>query len=154
MAIYIQLILACFVLVSGYSYAAPDVEKKAIETAAKSYLISQIEVRPELMKKVADDELVKRTYWEDPQGKEFVMDMNKQGLIKLAAEYNLSGTRFVARPKVELRILDVDKRVATVKLITDEWIDYMHLYKTASGEWQILNVLWQFHQIQKHKSDR
>ncbi|AZZ98655.1 nuclear transport factor 2 family protein [Pseudoalteromonas sp. R3] len=154
MAIYIQLILACFVLVSGCSNATTDIEKKAIETAAKSYLIAQIEARPELMEKVTDDELIKRTYWQDQQGKEFVMAMDKQGLIKLAAEYNLSGTRFSAQPKIELRILDVDKRVATVKLITDEWIDYMHLYKTASGEWRILNVLWQFHQIQKHKSVR
>ncbi|TMP27489.1 hypothetical protein CWB99_14480 [Pseudoalteromonas rubra] len=154
MAIYIQLILTCCVLVSGYSYATTEADKQAIEFAAKGYLIAQIEVRPELMAKVTDDELIKRTYWRDQQGEEFVMAMGKQGMIELAAEYNRVGTRFAAQPKMELRILDIDKRVATVKLITDEWIDYMHLYKTASGEWQILNVLWQLHQIHKHKSVR
>ncbi|MCG7536920.1 nuclear transport factor 2 family protein [Pseudoalteromonas sp. OOF1S-7] len=153
MVTYIRLMTLIYILGTGYSYANTDSEEQAIEYAAKSYLIAQIKVRPELMDQVTDDELIKRTYWQDKAGQEFIMAMDKSGLVKLAAQYNLSGDRFVKQPKVEVKILDIDGRIATVKLVADDWIDYMHLYKAKSGNWQILNVLWQFNQLQRHASN-
>ncbi|KNC66060.1 nuclear transport factor 2 family protein [Pseudoalteromonas ardens] len=152
MVTFIRLILIWCVLLPAHSYANLTLDRHAIEQVAKSYLIAQIEVRPKLMAKIADDELVKRTYWQGKTDGEFVMSMDKAGLVKLAAEYNVSGDRFAKQPKMEVNVLDLDERIASVKLTTDEWVDYMHLYKNASGEWQILNVLWQFHQVARHRS--
>lgn len=37
-------------------------------------------------------------------------------------------------------------RAASIKLIADEWIDYMHLVK-LNGSWKIINVLWQYNHV-------
>ncbi|QTL34480.1 nuclear transport factor 2 family protein [Pseudoalteromonas viridis] len=153
MVTYVRLFILIYTLGAEHSFANTDSEKQAIEYAAKSYLIAQIEVSPELMSQVTDDELIKRTYWQDKAGQEFIMAMDKSGLVKLAAQYNLSGDRFVKQPKVEVKILDIEGRIASVKLAADEWVDYMHLYKNKSGNWQILNVLWQFNQLRRHGSN-
>lgn len=48
----------------------------------------------------------------------------------------------------------MDQRAASVKLTADEWIDYMHLYKNDRNEWKILNVLWQYHDVNRHVSKK
>ena len=42
--------------------------------------------------------------------------------------------------KVEIKILDVYKNIATAIIIT-KYVDYVHLVK-KDGKWKILNVLW------------
>ncbi|MEO0528212.1 MAG: nuclear transport factor 2 family protein [Bacteroidota bacterium] len=33
--------------------------------------------------------------------------------------------------------------------MADDWIDYMHIVK-LNGKWQLVNVLWQFNESEKH----
>ncbi len=51
----------------------------------------------------------------------------------------------------DVKILDIDGRVASVKLVADDWIDYMHVFKNDKDEWKIVNVMWQYHDRTKHK---
>jgi len=67
-------------------------------------------------------------------------------MLKVAENYNKNGDN----PKVEIEVLALDDRIASVKLIADDWIDYMHLVKNDKNQWQIINVLWQYHDIKKH----
>lgn len=70
-------------------------------------------------------------------------------MILLAETYNENGDRFPEVPKKDVIILDASDKTASVKLIADDWIDYMHIIK-LNGQWKIVNVLWQFHDSSKH----
>jgi hypothetical protein len=71
-------------------------------------------------------------------------------MILLAESYNVKGDKFPANPKKEVIFLDVSTRTASVKLIADTWIDYMHIVK-VNGKWKIINVLWQYNNDEEHK---
>jgi hypothetical protein len=104
------------------------------------------------MKRGLDKKLAKRTYWESKDGSEFIMETDFETMVWVAENYNKEGNKFPLSPKVNIDILDIDNRVASVKLTVDDWIDYMHLYKNENNEWKIINVLWQYHDTKKHSS--
>ncbi|TQV78189.1 nuclear transport factor 2 family protein [Exilibacterium tricleocarpae] len=125
-----------------------------IERAVLDYIEAQHKVKPELIVRGLDKKLVKRTYWLDKEGSEFILETNYGDMVKLAGSYNKDGTKFPKNPRVEISILDIDKRTASVKLTVDDWIDYMHLYKNKDSEWKVINVLWQYHDINRHSSKK
>jgi len=43
----------------------------------------------------------------------------------------------------EMEVLDLQKEIASVKLISNAFVDYIHLCK-IEGHWKILNVLWKW----------
>lgn len=106
------------------------------------------------MERALDPKLAKRTYWQAADGAEFIMNTDRDTMVKVARTYNKDGTKFPAQPRVDIKILDVDQRVATVKLTADDWIDNMHLYKNQRSEWKIINVLWQYHDTARQVSNK
>jgi hypothetical protein len=48
----------------------------------------------------------------------------------------------------EVTILDRYENAASVKIVAESWIDYMHLAK-FNGRWVIVNVLWELKPSQK-----
>ena len=123
-----------------------------IERAVLDYIESQHKVQPAMMARGLDKKLAKRTYWQGKDGVEFVMETDFDTMLYVAENYNKAGDKFAKNARVIVQILDVDNRVASVKLTVDDWIDYMHLYQNAEGEWKIINVLWQYHDERKHVS--
>lgn len=128
--------------------------KQKIERAVLDYIESQHQAKPEMMARGLDKKLAKRTYWLNKDGVEFVMETNFDTMLYVAENYNKSGSKFPKEPKVDIKVLDIDNRAASVKLTADDWIDYMHLYKNAQGEWKIINVLWQYHDESKQVSSK
>ncbi|NJB38012.1 nuclear transport factor 2 family protein [Croceivirga sp. JEA036] len=115
-----------------------------IKQVALDYLVSQHTVEPELFERSAHPRMVKRTFWKNKTAnKEYLRETFKDGMVLLAETYNVKGDKFPENPTKEVVFLDVYDKVASVKLVADEWIDYMHIVK-LNGEWQIVNVLWQF----------
>lgn len=103
------------------------------------------------MERAIHPRMVKRTFWKDQvTQKEFLDENFAENMIILAERYNRNGDKFPIKPKKEVKLLDISDRTASVKLIADEWIDYMHLAK-INGQWKIVNVLWQFNDASKHK---
>lgn len=139
---------------SFLTFASSNQDKQKIDRAVRDYIESQHHVDPSMMKRGIDPQLAKRTYWRSKQGEEFVMHSSYKDMLELAATYNQSGDKFPTSPKVEIKIYDIDQRVASVKLIADDWIDYMHLYKNDQEQWKIINVLWQFNQAETHTSEK
>ena len=139
------LMLSMLVLSPMLAQAADATDNQLIERAVRDYIESQHKPDPARMERGLDPQLAKRTYWQAADGSEFVMNTDFNTMVKVAKTYNQDGTKFPAKPRVDIKILDVDQRVATVKLTADEWIDYMHLYKNQRSEWKIVNVLWQYH---------
>lgn len=110
-----------------------------------AYLESQHKPNPKQMEKALHPRMVKRTFWKDKvTQKDYLTEFFAENMVILAEKYNVKGDKFPIVPKKVVKLLDVSDRTASVKLIADEWIDYMHLAK-LNGEWKIVNVLWQYH---------
>ena len=139
------------VMLSLSCMANEESQHQGIKRAVLDYIESQHKVEPALMARGLDKKLAKRTYWQEKSGKEFVMETSYNFMVELAGRYNINGDKFPKNPLVKIEILDVDKRVASVKLTVDEWIDYMHLYQNKEGHWKVINVLWQYHDISRHQ---
>lgn len=122
----------------------------AIRQAALDYIESQHKPNPAQMDKALHPRMVKRTFWKDKAtGKDYVRETTTESMVLLAESYNKNGDKFPASPKKDVVLLDVSERTASVKLIADEWIDYMHIVK-LNGSWKIINVLWQYKDIKQH----
>lgn len=134
--------------------AGPLTDDKKIERAVLDYIESQHQVNVNLMARSLDKKLAKRTYWKSKDDAEFVLETDYKTMLRVAETYNKDGDKFPTSPRVEIKILDIDNRVASVKLTADDWIDYMHLYKDENKQWKIINVLWQYHDAKKHSSKK
>ena len=143
-----------FVVSPLMAQAADIADSRLIEGAVRDYIESQHQPDPARMERALDPQLAKRTYWQAADGTEFVMKTDMDTMLKVARNYNKDGTKFPERPRVDIKILDIDQRVATVKLSADEWIDYLHLYKSQRGEWKIVNVLWQYYDTARQVSKK
>ncbi|MGD1890417.1 MAG: nuclear transport factor 2 family protein [Cyclobacteriaceae bacterium] len=122
----------------------------AIKQVALDYIESQHNVKPEQFERAAHPRMVKRTFWTDKTtGKEYLRETFTDAMILLAETYNRDGDQFPANPNKEVIILDIYDKTASVKLIADDWIDYMHIVK-LNGKWQLVNVLWQFNDSEDH----
>ena len=122
----------------------------AIKQAALDYIESQHHVDPAQFERAAHPRMVKRTFWRHKAAeKEYLGETFKDAMVLLAGTYNQNGDKFPENPKKEVIILDIFDKTASVKLIADEWIDYMHIIK-LNGEWKIVNVLWQFNDSSRH----
>lgn len=121
-----------------------------IKRVALDYIESQHNVEPAKFERAAHPRMVKRTFWTDKKtGKEYLRETFTDAMILLAETYNQEGDKFPENPKKEVVILDIYDRTASVKLIADDWIDYMHIVK-LNGKWQLVNVLWQFNDAGSH----
>lgn len=136
----LALVLSSFI---GYSQSRQD--SLDITRVTLDYLESQHKPNPKQMEKALHPRMVKRTFWKDKATqKDYVTEFFAENMVILAEKYNVKGDKFPPAPRKEVKLLDVSDRTASVKLIADEWIDYMHLTK-LNGEWKIVNVLWQYH---------
>lgn len=153
MKIYGLVFASVLISLSFYTPASAG-DKAAVERAVTDYIQSQHDVLPQMMARGIDESLAKRTYWESAEGEEVVLETSYDDMVKLAGFYNEKGDKFPEKPKIDIDVYDIDKRVASVKLTADDWIDYMHLYKNNQGQWKVINVLWQFNDINAHTSKR
>lgn len=136
----------CFLSVQGQTKK----DSLEITQVALDYIESQHNVKPEQFERAAHPRMVKRTFWTNKEtGKEYLRETFTDAMILLAETYNKNGDRFPVNPKKEVVILDIFDRTASVKLIADDWIDYMHIVK-MNGKWQLVNVLWQFNDSADH----
>ncbi|WP_299942440.1 nuclear transport factor 2 family protein [uncultured Microbulbifer sp.] len=148
-----RVMIVVLLAVLSFSISANTLnDSEHIHRAVLDYIESQHKVRPDLMERSLDNKLAKRTYWRAKDGTEFILETDFDTMLKVAETYNKDGNRFPPSPKVDIQILDIDKRVASVKLTVDEWIDYLHLYKNKNKKWKIINVLWQYQDTKKHGS--
>lgn len=146
------IIILCFGLFISVSslFAQTSQDSMLIRQAALDYIESQHNVDGDQFARSAHPRMVKRTFWtHKPTGKEYLRETFTDAMILLADSYNKEGERFPKTPKKEVVILDIFGQTASVKLIADDWIDYMHIVK-LNGEWKIVNVLWQMNNAEDH----
>lgn len=114
-----------------------------IKRKALGYIKALRELNPELMKEVMHEKLAKRTQGYDRKiRKEIPRETTYDQMIKFADGWNNAGDKFPEHPTEKAIILDAYHFMASVKLVSDNWVEYLHLIK-LDGEWKIINMLWQ-----------
>ncbi|MFK7001588.1 nuclear transport factor 2 family protein [Flavobacterium oreochromis] len=136
--------------ISSLSYGQTKQDSLEIKKVALDYIESQHNPNPSQMEQALHPRMVKRTFWKDKSTeKDFLRETTTESMVLLAESYNKKGNKFPKNPKKDIIFLDVSNRIASLKLIADEWIDYMHIIK-LNGKWKLVNVLWQYHDINQH----
>ncbi len=113
----------------------------AIEAAARDYIDGWYEGNPERMARALHPDLAKRTVRPLPNGVMLVQSLTYSTMV----EYTKAGfgTRSKREGQVnEVKILDASPSMASVKTVSPEFVDYLHLAK-INGQWRIVNVLWE-----------
>ena len=116
-------------------------ERDAIEAAARDYIDGWYEGNAERMARALHPDLAKRTVRALPDGSETLNTLSQSNMVA----YTRAG--FGKKSKQEgqhneVIIFDVMSKTASVKTISHEFIDYLHLAK-IDGQWRIVNVLWE-----------
>ncbi|GGI23776.1 nuclear transport factor 2 family protein [Pedobacter mendelii] len=139
-----------FILISNAIFSQTKQDSIEIRQSAIDYIESQHKPNPAQMEHALHPRMVKRTFWKDKAtGKDYIRETTTESMVLLAESYNKNNDKFPPSPKKEVKLLDVSERTASVKLIADQWIDYLHIVK-LNGSWKIINVLWQFKDTSQH----
>ena len=114
-------------------------DRQAIEQAALDYVEGWYQGDSSRMERALYDRLVKRRI--TPEGE--VWEVDKKWMVEATG----NGRGKIEHPekgKKVVTLLDKTERMCSVKIESEQFIDYVHLVKDA-GEWKIVNVLWDYY---------
>lgn len=86
---------------------------------------------PEALKRRYDDS--------DVNGIDILETISPQGMV----DYARTGRSIVDDIGYEMIIDAVSEDIASVRLYSDKWVDFLHVVK-ARGQWRILHVTWHY----------
>ncbi len=114
-----------------------DHSKKIIECVS-NYVDGWYEGNDSKMSQALSKYLVKRRVVSEDE----IWDINKEWMINATKEGK--GKINISEESIkEIKILDNTDKIATVKLLSNEYTDYLHLVN-LNNEWTIVNVLWEY----------
>lgn len=118
--------------------AQTQADSAAIRGAALDYIEGWYDRNPARMRRAVHPELVKRIVNTDPRsGRSELDQMGAEKLID-----NTTGGDPAEQRRTDVRILDIFRNAAVVRVDALEWVDYLQLAKW-NGSWVIVNVLWE-----------
>ena len=121
-----------------------------IKKQSLGYLIALQKLDPVLMNEVLNDSLNKVTIGYNRAIKaEVAKATTRNQMIAFAEDWNKSNAKFPWRPNNQVRILGIYNRIASVELVSDNWVEYLHLIK-LNEEWKIINLIWQYKDIDRY----
>lgn len=118
-----------------------ELEKQLIEKAARDYIDGWYEGNEERMQRALHPDLAKRRVDFLPNERAILSTVSADAMV----EYTRLGIGKKSHREGqvnEVTILDVSAYTASVKTVSHQFIDYLHLAK-MNGEWRIINVLWE-----------
>jgi Putative lumazine-binding len=114
---------------------ASQADKDAITKVALDYLEGYVCADPARHLGAYHPEAIKRRYFEDRDGVFGVTTLSPQTMADLAAVQTPGDSAG------EVIIDDVYGDIASVRLYSSRWVDYLHIVK-ARGEWKLFHVTW------------
>lgn len=114
------------------------IDSDLITQTVLNYVEGWYEANGERMSQALHPQLAKRGL--NPEGG--IWDVSRDWMI----EATTKGQGRNANPETarkEITILDQTPTMASVKLVSEEFDDFLHLLKT-NGEWKIINALWDY----------
>jgi len=144
----IALILLYFSILSmtafGSGYVSTDKDYEAIKKASLDYIEGWYEGDAERMARALHPDLAKRGIFVDKNtGKIAMRHVGAADMVKYTKAG--AGKSPEKKDKVKLTVLDVYKNTACVKIVSPDYVDYLHLARYKDG-WAIMNVLWEMNQ--------
>ena len=131
--------LAAFV-VGAQGPGPTDQDKSAVRQAAYDYAEGYYEGAAERMRQAVHPAIVKREVTFIPGGGSILSPINAETLVEVT---RLGRGRLPAEKRnISFSLLDIRDNVASAKIFTARFHDYLHLMK-QDGRWRIATVLWQ-----------
>jgi hypothetical protein len=123
--------------------AQTNADREAVRQAALDYVEGIYNVEPSRIERSVHPKLAKLGFYRPPADDAYRPGsaMTFERLVEIAKNYNKEGKLRKDAPK-EVTVLDLLDQTASVKLVAEWGVDYMHLAK-FDGKWMIVNVLWQ-----------
>ena len=135
------ILLLLSVVALAWGSTRPSNEQAAITVVAQSYMDAYYTADAARMQKALHPDFHKRTL-QTVNGHTEISEDTVQSMVEGVRLG--SGKEIPAAERVQkIEVLDVYRDVASVKVITGRWIDYMHLSK-LNGEWPVLDVVLQY----------
>ncbi len=132
------------------SPAATAQDSAEIKKQSLGYLKALQQLDPVLMNEVMNDSLNKVTIgYNRAIKKEIARATARDQMIAFAKDWNKSNTKFPPVPNNQLTILGIYDRIASVQLVSDNWVEYLHLIK-LNEKWEIVNLIWQHKDINRY----
>lgn len=112
----------------------------AVEAVARDYIEGWYAADVGRMGRSLHDDLVKRTpvTSDDGSGAVELRPVSKVRMVELTRE---GGGADVDDPAIEIAVDDVSGDNASARVICADYVDYLHLVRTATG-WTIVNILF------------
>lgn len=141
LALVVLLVVFLIALLFAFDEAKVEAEKAAIEKAALDYIEGWYEGDAQRMERALHPDLSKKGVQILPKTGRTVFSFASASMM---VEYTKAGLgkNPEKKQKIEVAILDVFKNTASVKTVSPDFVDYLHLAK-YNGEWKIVNVLWE-----------
>jgi len=137
-------LLTCLSLLAFQCRAAvalADEDQQAIRAVALDYAEGWYGGDRQRLQQSLHPALAKRRYAADDAGQMRLDEMDATRL--LAANHPDNAEHYATAPRrADVVILDGFGHIASVKLVMDGWIDYLHVVRDGNGRWRIINVLW------------
>ncbi|MFL0353633.1 nuclear transport factor 2 family protein [Xanthomarina sp. GH4-25] len=136
-----------------YASSASKKDTLKIHNTSLGYIKALQQLKPDVMNQVMNDSLNKVSIGYDRETKkEYARATTKTDMMAFANNWNKANNKFPFKPNDQIEILDIYNRIATVKVFSDNWVDYLHLIK-LDGEWSIINILWQHKDINRYPKE-
>ncbi len=121
-----------------------------IKRQSLGYLKALQQLDTGLMDRVLNDSLNKVTIGFNREiKKEVSRATTRKQMMAFAEDWNKSNTKFPPIPNNQVTILCIYDRIASVKLVSDNWVEYLHLIK-LNGKWDIVNLIWQHKDVSRY----
>jgi len=123
--------------------AQTDADREAVRQAVLDYVEGVYNVDPSRIERSVHPKLAKLGFSRPPDEDAYRPGSTTtfERLVEIAKNYNKEGKLSKDAPK-EVTVFDVLDQTATVKLVAEWGVDYMHLAK-FDEKWMIVNVLFQ-----------
>jgi hypothetical protein len=133
--------LCSVVLFPAVARAQSADDSAGIRTAALDYIDGWYAADGARMERALHPELAKRNVSSDSGGRSRLIQMSAMTLVQNTRSEGGS-TIPIGQRTDSVRILDIYRGAASVRVRAATWVDYMHLAK-FNGRWRIINVLWE-----------
>ncbi|MCB0447825.1 MAG: nuclear transport factor 2 family protein [Gelidibacter sp.] len=127
---------------STNSFSQTQNDSLQIKETVTKYIESFYLTQPKNGQESIHPLMAKRTVERFQDGKDYLRGMTSEEMRNVGVVFNKNG-RYNEQSKKEITILDMMDKTASVKLVAEGWVDYIHLGK-FNDQWKIVNVLWQW----------
>ncbi len=117
-----------------------DLHMQAIHETVQDYYCGWYEADPERMRRSLHADLAKRAIKLDEGGKEYLLHLTRDVMVDATAKGGGSDAP-AEKKNWTVTILDSYEEIATVKVASGEYMEYIHLAK-QDGHWLIVNVMY------------